>query len=287
MVAQQAADTFEAVAKEWIDGKREGWSKYYLSQAEKVLAADVYPDIGRLPVRAVQAAHLLAILKRVEKRGAPTVAILIRQWTSAIFRYAVVTLRADHDPAAALKGAVTKPKTKHKRALSQSELPELVNKVATSRSGAPVKIALQLLLMNFVRQKKLREAQWDEFDLERALWEIPDRRMKRGIAHVVPLSRQAAQLLSELKGISGNRPLLFPNQRDPRRPMSETTLNRSLQRMGYAGYFSAHGFRATASTYFNSVGWRKDAVEKQLSHQEGTRSVPATTTPSTCQSARR
>ena len=84
VVAQQAADTFEAVAKEWIDQNREGWSKYYLSQAETVLAADVYPDIGSLPVRAVQAAHLLAILKRVEKRGAPTVAILIRQWASAI-----------------------------------------------------------------------------------------------------------------------------------------------------------------------------------------------------------
>src|SRR5690606_35232132 len=131
-------DTFEAVAKEWIAQKRNGWSAYYLSQVETVLAQDVYPDIGKLPVRAVQAAHLLAILKRVEKRGAPTIAILIRQWSSAIFRYAVVTLRADHDPAAALKGAVVKPKTKHKRALSQGELPELVRRVAASRSGAPV-----------------------------------------------------------------------------------------------------------------------------------------------------
>ncbi|WBX94275.1 tyrosine-type recombinase/integrase [Pseudoxanthomonas mexicana] len=269
VVSQQAADTFEAVAKEWIEQNRESWSKYYLSQAENVLAADVYPDIGRLPIRAVQAVHLLAILKRVEKRGAPTVAILIRQWTSAIFRYAVVTLRADHDPAAALKGAVTKPRTKHKRALSQSELPVLVKRVASSRSGAPVKIALQLLLMTFVRPKELREARWAEFDLDRALWEIPDQRMKRGIAHVVPLSRQAVQLLLTLRKITGNRPLLFPNQRDPRRPMSATTLNRCLERMGYAGYFSAHGFRATASTYFNSAGWRKDAVERQLSHQEG------------------
>ncbi|MFD1040821.1 tyrosine-type recombinase/integrase [Pseudoxanthomonas kaohsiungensis] len=287
VVAKQAADTFEAVAKEWVEENKEGWSAYYLSQVETVLAQDVYPDVGRLPVRAVQAAHLLAILKRVEKRGAPTIAILIRQWSSAIFRYAVVTLRADHDPAAALKGAVTKPKTRHKRALAQSELPGLVEKVEASRSGTQVKTALKLLLLTFVRPKELREAQWVEFDLDGALWEIPDRRMKRGIAHVVPLSRQAVQLLTQLKELTGKRPLLFPNERDPHRPMSPTTLNRCLERMGYAGYFSAHGFRATASTHFNSVGWRKDVVERQLSHQGGTRFVRATTMLNTCRSAPR
>ncbi len=158
VATRQAADTFEAIAKEWIDQNKKDWSSYYLSQVETVLSGDVYPDIGRLPIKAVQAAHLLAILKRVERRGAPTIAILIRQWSSAIFRYAVVTLRADQDPAAALKGAVSKPKTKHKRALAQSELPDLLGKVEVARSTPPIKIALQLLLLTFVRPKELRDA---------------------------------------------------------------------------------------------------------------------------------
>lgn len=268
VAARQAADTFETVAKEWVDGRRDNWSSYYLSQVETVLAEDVYPDIGRLPIRVVSAAHLLAILKRVEKRGAPTIAILIRQWTSAIFRYAVVTLRADHDPAAALKGAVTKPKTKHKRALPQAEVPKLLKRIESSRSTVPVKLALQLLMLTFVRPKELREAAWAEFDLDRAVWEIPGDRMKKGTSHLVPLSHQAMELLKQLRKINSRRPLLFPNQRDPSRPMSSTTLNRCLERLGYAGEFSAHGFRATASTHLNSMGWRKDVVERQLSHQE-------------------
>lgn len=268
VATRQAADTFEAIAKEWIDQNKKDWSSYYLSQVETVLSGDVYPDIGRLPIKAVQAAHLLAILKRVERRGAPTIAILIRQWSSAIFRYAVVTLRADQDPAAALKGAVSKPKTKHKRALAQSELPDLLGKVEVARSTPPIKIALQLLLLTFVRPKELRDAAWSEFDLDKAVWEVPDERMKKGTRHIVPLSTQAVALLKRLKAMDGSRPLLFPNQRDPRRPMSPTTLNRCLERMGYAGYFSAHGFRATASTHLNSMGWNRDAIERQLSHQE-------------------
>ncbi len=268
VTAKQAADTFEAVAKEWIEENKKGWSAYYLSQVETVLASDVYPDVGRLPIKTVKAAHLLAILKRVAGRGAPSIALLIRQWSSAIFRYAVVTLRADHDPAAALKGAVTKPKTKHKHALKQSELPAFLGKLEAAQSTPQINIALRLLLLTFVRPKELREACWSEFDLERSVWEIPLERMKMDTPHIVPLSSQAVALLKRLKAIDGSRPLLFPNLRDPRRCMSPTTLNRCLERMGYAGYFSAHAFRATASTHLNSMGWREDAIERQLSHQE-------------------
>ena len=268
VAASEAAETFEAIAKEWITKNKEGWSSYYLSQVETVLSQDVFPDIGRLPIKAVHAAHILAILKRVEKRGAPSIAFLIRQWASAIFRYAVVTLRADQDPAAALKGAVTKPRTKHKRALARSEIPELLVKVEASGSSPPIKIALRLLLLTFVRPKELRDAAWAEFDLDNAVWEIPEERMKMGTRHIVPLSTQAVALLRRLKAIDGSRPLLFPNHRDPRRPMSATTLNRCLERLGYGGHFSAHGFRATASTHLNEMGWSGDAIERQLSHLE-------------------
>lgn len=268
VVTKQSSDTFEAVAKEWIGERESDWTPYYLSQVKTVLATDVYPHVGKLPIKSVKAAHLLEILKRVQRRGAPTIAMLIRQWTSAIFRFAVVNLRADVDPAAALKGAVSKPKTKHKRALTDGELAGLLEKLDDTNSSPHIEIALRLLLITFVRPIELREATWSEFDLGRAVWSIPAERMKMDTPHIVPLSKQAIALLRRLKAIDGTRPQLFPNHRDPKRVMSPTTLNRCLERMGYAGYFSAHGFRATASTQLNALGWSKDAIERQLAHQE-------------------
>ena len=268
VVATQAADTFEIVANEWIAKHGKGWSDYYRSQVTDILAADVFPKIGKLPIREVRAAHLLGVLKEVEGRGAPSIAILVRQWSSAIFRYAVVNLRADNDPAASLRGMVAKPRTKHKRALTQGELPDFLGKLEEPGAETPVGIALRLMLLFFVRTRELRLAEWSEFDLKRSMWEIPKERMKMGTPHMVPLSSQAIALLRRLKAINGGRPLLFPNRDDPRRPMCPTTLNRRLERMGYAGYFSAHGFRATATTLLKSMGWDKDAVERQLAHLE-------------------
>jgi integrase len=268
VVATQAANTFETLANEWIQKNKKKWSPYYLSQVRTILAADVFPEIGKLPIKSVGAAHLMGIMKDVEERGAPTIAILIRQWSSAIFRYAIVNLRAEVDPAASLKGLVSKPRTKHKHALTQSELPEFLSRLDESQGAPQVEIAMRLLLLTFVRTAELRKATWSEFDLERALWEIPAERMKMRTPHLVPLSKQALELLRRLKAIDGSRPLLFPNHRDPTRPMCPTTLNRRLERMGYAGYFSAHGFRATATTRLVSMGWSEPVVDRQLAHQE-------------------
>lgn len=153
IATEHAATTFEAVAQEWIGQNRDGWSAYYLSQVENILSADVFPSIGKLPIKSVGAAHLLGILKRVEKRGAPNIAILIRQWSSAIFRFAVSTLRAESDPAAALKGSISKPRTKHKKAATQTELPTLLRRIEESRSTPQIRIALRLLVLTFVRPK--------------------------------------------------------------------------------------------------------------------------------------
>ena len=267
----EKTNTFEAVTREWISKKRDSWSPYYCRQVERMMEANVFPEIGGLPIKSVSAAHLLQILHRVEARGAHSVANLLRQWCSAIFRYATATLRVDSDPAAALKGAITKPKVKHYKPLSRSEISALLETLGDYGGYRTTVIALRLLLLTFVRPGELRGAEWKEIDLEHAEWRIPAERMKMRAPHIVPLSTQSVALLRELQTLTGGQRWLFPNHRRPRTRMSKTTLNRALERMGYGGKFSAHGFRATASTILNETGFRPDVIERQLAHQERNR----------------
>lgn len=266
------ANTFEAVAREWIAKKKPGWTPYYLRQVERSMEADVFPKIGKHPIRNVTAAQLLEIVKAIEGRGAETVALLVRQWASAIFRYAVATLRADTDPAAALKGAIHRPKVEHRKPLSRDQIADFVKALEGYAGYRTTVIALRLMLLTFVRTLELRGAHWTEIDLDRAEWRIPAERMKMREPHLVPLSRQAVELLRELHTHTGGRGMLLPNYRNPKACMTATTLNRALERMGFNGKdsigFSAHGFRATASTILNEIGFRPDVIERQLAHAE-------------------
>lgn len=266
------ANTFEAVAREWIAKKKPRWTPYYLRQVERFMQADVFPKIGKLPIRSVTAAHLLEIVKLIEGRGAETVAVLVRQWASAVFRYAVATLRADSDPAAALKGAIHRPKVEHHKPMTRDQIGDFVKALDGYAGYRTTVIALRLMLLTFVRTVELRGAEWSEFDLDRAEWRIPSERMKMRESHTVPLSWQAVELLRELHTYTGGRTFLFPNYRNPKACMTATTLNRALERMGFNGKgsigFSAHGFRATASTILNETGFRPDVIERQLAHAE-------------------
>ena len=156
--------------------------------------------------------------------------------------------------------------------MTRSEISNLKQALDTYRGNPTTVIALRLLLLTFVRTKELREATWAEFDFERAEWRIPAQRMKKREAHIVPLSPQAIQLLRELRSHTGGSRFLFPNHRTPGTCMSATTLNRALERMGFNGKgsigFSAHGFRATASTMLNEMGFRPEIIERQLAHAE-------------------
>ena len=268
----QNATTFEAVTREWLGSKAPTWTPGYARQVQRFLEVEVFPELGTLPIRSVEPAHLLTVMRRLEQRGAATVATLIRQWCSAIFRYAVATLRADTDPAAFLKGAVTRPKTKHHRPLNEEQIAEFTAALSTYKGHPTTRIALRLMLLTFVRTKELREATWSEIDLDRADWRIPANRMKMGQAHIVPLSSQAVTSLRELQTYTGDQGFLFPNNRRSNACMTATTLNRALERMGFNGKgtigFSAHGFRATASTILNEQGHRPDIIERQLAHTE-------------------
>lgn len=260
-------NTFKAVSQEWLKENRPHWSAYYYNQADRALTRYVYPSIGSAPVKSVTAPMLRDLIKATAK-NAPTVAILLRQWCSSIFRYAVLHDLAENDPAAALKGLVKRPRVKHHAPLKQAELPDLLSKLDEYGGYAPTKIAIRMLLFTFVRPGELRGATWNEIDFVNAVWRIPGERMKMDEPHVVPLSRQAIVCLRELHTYTGNRTNLFPNLRNPRKYLSATTINRALERMGYQGRFSAHGFRATASSILNELGYRPDVIEKQLAHAE-------------------
>jgi integrase len=266
------ANTFEAVAREWVSKKSGSWTPYYQRQVTNFLAADVFPHIGKLPIRSVTAAHLLEVVRRVEARGAVSVALLVRQWSSAIFRYAIATLRADGDPSTALRGAIQRPKVEHHKPLSREQIKEFMAAVDEYGGYRTTVIALRLMLLTFVRTVELRKAEWAEIDLERAEWRLPAERMKMREPHIVPLSGQAVAMLKELHSYTGGRSMLFPNYRRPKGCMTSTTLNRALERMGFNGKesigFSAHGFRATASTILNEMGYRSDVIERQLAHAE-------------------
>jgi len=268
------ANTFKAVAEEWIDQNRAHWSEHYLSQVEQYMKKDVFTKIGQVPIRMVTAAHLLKIIRDVEGRGAKSIAILIRQWSGQVFRYAASTLRADSDPSAVLRGAIKREQVRHNPPLSKDEIPRFLNLVGVYGGYRGTVIALKLMLYTFVRTKELRKAEWSQFDLDVAEWRVPaenlkmGKKMKAGETHIVPLSRQALELLTELKTLSGNRTFLFPNLRTPGTCMTATTINKALERMGYAGKFSGHGFRSTASTLLHEMGWRSELIERQLAHAE-------------------
>ena len=270
----ESANTFEAIAREWIDQNRNHWSPTYMAQVERCMAQDVFPKIGAVPIKMVTSAHLLTLIKDVEARGARSIAILIRQWSGQVFRYAAATLRADSDPSAVLRGAIKRPQVRHNPPLARDELPRFLNLVDQYGGYRGTVIALRLMLYTFVRTVELRKAEWTQFDFKAAEWRVPPANLKMGKtmlpgeSHIVPLSRQAIELLEELKTLSGGRKLLFPNLRTPNTCMTATTINKALERMGYAGKFSGHGFRTTASTMLHELGWRSELIERQLAHAE-------------------
>lgn len=269
---RQNKNTFKAIAEEWIARKEKNWAPKTAEQIKTVFKGDIYPAIGQRPITDINPQDILEIITAVDERGANTFAILIRQWVSAVFRFAIVTLRASTDPAAPLKDAIERNRTKHSKSLSRDQLKQLLRAI-NNYGGDPMTVfALDLILLTFVRTIELRGARWKEFDFKKAEWRIPPERMKMRIEHVVPLSRQALAILKSLYVVTGHRELVFPNRRDPQRSITPTTINRALERMGFLGEgsigFSAHGFRSTASTMLNEAGFRSDVVERQLAHQD-------------------
>jgi len=266
-VVEAQANTFRTVAADWIAANQRDWSPTYLKQVKRGLDEDVYTTIGDLPITGITPPHLLKVVK-AKAKAAPTVALLLRQWMGAVFRFAIGEHKATNDPSSAIRRTVKRAPVKNKEPLRDRDIPAFRTSLGTVTAGRPTKLALEILMYTFVRPGELRMSKWREFDLEAALWRIPAERMKMGAPHTVPLATQVVERLRELQTFTGGEQWLFPNTRDSSRCMTATTLNRVLERMGYLGRFSAHGFRATASTWLNETGYRPDVIERQLAHKE-------------------
>jgi integrase len=268
---KSASSTFRIIAEELVEKlRREGRAEITL--AKKAWLLDfAYGAIGDRAITDISAADVLDILRRVEARGNHETATRLRSTIGAVFRYAIATARAENDPTFALRGALTTPKVTHRAAITNEKAFGGLLRAIEGFEGQPTtKAALQLMTLLFPRPGELRQAEWSEFDLDKAIWTIPASRTKMRRPHRMPLSIQALSILRDLHALTGRGRLVFPCIRTVLRPISENTLNAALRRLGYGkDEATSHGFRATASTLLNECGlWNPDAIERQLAHVE-------------------
>jgi integrase len=267
---ERAANSFETVAREWFAKRSPNMADSHRSRVLRALERDVFPWLATRPVAEVTAPELLLILRRIEGRGAAETAQRLRQICGQVFRYAIATGRAECDPAADLKGAIIVPRGGRFPAITEPKaLGALLHTLWGYQGTFVVRSALRLAPYTFVRPGELRKAEWRELDLDGALWKIPGPRMKGRVEHLVPLSRQAVEVLRELQPLTGSGRLVFPSVRSAERPMSDNTVLAALRRLGVdKSEMVGHGFRAAASTLLNEQGWNRDAIERQLAHNE-------------------
>jgi integrase len=265
----EATETFEIIAREWHERFKSNWTTEYASKIMSRLEGDVFPYLGTRPIKDIKAPELLTVLRRVEGRGTFELAHRIRTICGQVFRYAVATGRAERDPAADLRGALSPVKTINRAAIIEpKKVGELLRAIDGYQGSFIVKCALKLAPLFFVRPGELRNAEWEEISFENAEWNIPASKMKMKEPHLVPLSQQAIDILKELKEYTGASRYVFPSGRTFDRPMSDNAILAALRRMGYAkDEMSGHGFRAMARTILDEVlQVRPDFIEHQLAH---------------------
>jgi integrase len=281
--ANARVNTFKALALEWHAACARKWTEGHAKTVMRRLELHLFPSLGDRPVAELKARELLVPLKAAEKRDALDTAGRLRQYMTGIMRMAVQQGHIDSNPVSDLVGVTATGKTKHRPALPLERLPELLQRIDADTGRPLTRLAVQLTLLVFIRSSELRYARWREVSTERAIWEIPGEReaiegvknshrgTKMSTPHLVPLSRQTLATLDQVRKLSGGFDLIFAGDHHHWKPMSENTVNKALRRMGYdtKADVCGHGFRAMACSALTESGlWTKDAVERQMSHQE-------------------
>ncbi|MEO5813227.1 MAG: integrase arm-type DNA-binding domain-containing protein [Rhodanobacter sp.] len=266
---ERAANSFEVIAREWFAKHEPQWTQGHSSKIIARLENDAFPWLGRRPVADITAKELLATVNRIVDRGAVESAHRVLQYCSQVLRYAIATGRAVRNPAADLRGALPPVKSTHRAAIIEPHaIGGLLRAIDAYQGTFVTRCALRLAPLVFVRPGELRHAEWAEFNLDAAQWNLPAEKMKMREPHLVPLAPQAVAILRELQSLTGGRRYVFPSARSPQRPMSDNAVLSALRRMGYANdEMSGHGFRAMARTVLDEVlHFRPDYIEHQLAH---------------------
>ena len=268
-----ALNTFESIARRWHTDNLIRWKENHAARVLRYFETDVFPVIGAMPIQEIRVSDIKAVIDGVMARGVNNTAEKIREWTGAIFDYAVMLEIVETNPAYSLRKYIPSKQTDHRPALPREELTEFFRRLILAEIEPQNRIALILNMLTFLRSTELRGGQWDEIDFDAAMWTVPAQRMKHEKTapkppHAVPLADWTLELLAELKELTGNTPFLFPSRTKTDGFISDATISRIIERMGYKGRVTPHGFRSLASSVLNEQGFNPDAIERQLAHIE-------------------
>ena len=268
-----ALNTFESIARRWHTDNLHRWKENHAARIISDFEKDVFPAIGEIQITEISVSDVKAVISAIIARGATVTAEKVRQWIGAVYQYAAMLEITDRNPAAVLRGHFEQAKTDHRPALPREELTEFFCRLILAEIEPQNRIALILNMLTFLRSTELRGGQWNEIDFDAAMWTVPAQRMKHEKTapkppHAVPLADWTLELLAELKEITGNTPFLFPSRTKTDGFISDATISRIIERMGYKGRVTPHGFRALASSILNEQGYNPDAIERQLAHVE-------------------
>jgi integrase len=262
----ERANTFQLIAEEWLATK--DWEKVTKDRRLKMLIRLVFPHIGRFTASRITPVQILDILKRIEKENGPAVVAEARRTMSAVFELAIATLRAEVDPVYPVRKAIPPNKTQHKRALGAAEVGQLLVDIGQHGGHYQTQAAFRLMWLTLARPSEVIEAEWSEFDLDAAIWRVPAERTKKRKPHLVPLPKQAVEVLKGMQTLTRGRRHVFVHRDDRARPMVTASFRQMLKVLGWAGRYSPHATRTTGSTRLNELGYSSDWIERQLAHED-------------------
>ena len=268
-----ALNTFESIARRWHSDNLIRWKENHAARVLRYFETDVFPVIGEMPIQEIRVSDIKTVLDGVMTRGVNNTAEKIREWIGSIFDYAVMLEVVETNPAYSLRKYIPAKQTDHRPALPREELTEFFRRLILAEIEPQNRIALILNMLTFLRSTELRGGQWNEIDFDAAIWTVPAQRMKHEKTapkppHAVPLADWTLELLAELKELTGNTSFLFPSRTKTDGFISDATISRIIERMGYKGRVTPHGFRSLASSVLNEQGFNPDAIERQLAHIE-------------------
>lgn len=265
-------NTFQSAALEWMEIQKDRWTPGYYQKTLRRMEMHIFPYVGNRPISQITPPELLDCLRKIEKRGKLEMASRARELSGQVFRYGIQTGRCERDAAADLRGALKTRKTEHFRTIDEKQIPDFLKALSNNnaRLFERTRRAVWLSLLTFGRPGEIRQACWSQIDFEDALWRAPTGLMKMRKDHIVPLSKQALAILREQKEETGHikTNYVFPSQINPRNCMSDGTVNRAIERLGFGEKMVAHGGRALARTTIREkMGYDSEIIEKQLAHK--------------------